>query len=144
MEKGRESSEGVTLYLDASRSRRRLTVEVSGPRDGWQAVYGLTGWLRERPKWRGGDRIELRVDRPEAVRRAFAVSGAVTSYRQLAEEAGLAWFLPQEWRHGISHLLDWQARVMTALDEDLGAPARSPQGALFARPREAHEPSGEP
>jgi hypothetical protein len=126
------------LWLDASRAGPGLVVEVRGPREGREAVKPLAAWLRRRPKWRGGYTIQLHVPHPEVVRRAFTLPGAVTSYRQLEEEAGLQWFPPWEWQHGISHMYDWLAMTKTALDTYLRERARAPQRDPFAsKPPEA-------
>lgn len=139
MQDVRESSEGVILWLDASRPGPGLTVEVSGPREGRKALKALVGWLRRARKWRGRGQLQLGVGRPAVVSRAFAIPGAVTSYRQLEEEAAFQWFLPWEWRHGISHLEDWLTGIQSALHTHLRSRARVPQRDLFAGTRRRHE-----
>ncbi|MFI5338915.1 MAG: hypothetical protein ACHQ7N_03650 [Candidatus Methylomirabilales bacterium] len=132
MQDPRNSNRPVILWLDASRPGPGLTVEVSGPREGREAVKPLAAWLRRARKWRGGGQVQLGVAQPAVVFRAFAIPGAVTSYRQLEEEAGFHWFLPWEWRHGILQLQEWVATTDTALDRHLRGRARVAQRHLFA------------
>ncbi len=118
----------VVLRIECYGMPRRVGVEARGAPDAIQAVEPFVHWLRRRRIWPGEGRVEITIARPDVIQKAFTEPGAITSYDQLKERAGLTWFFPSEWRGGALHLFDWQVQIRVRLTLELQRRALRAQG----------------
>lgn len=102
---------------------QRVLVDVGGEDQERQDVAPLVAFLRRQRLWSGGDRIELRVNYPEAIREAFRPGTLPITAEQLEDEAAVLWFFPQEWRVPLP-LFEWRVEVRERLTNHLAILAR--------------------
>jgi len=124
----------VTIGLSCDYGLQRVLVEAGGEDQERQDVAPMVAFLRRQRLWPGGDRIELRVNYPRAIREAFRPGALPVTGEQLENEAAVLWFFPQEWRVPLP-LFEWRVEVRKQLTNHLAILAREHPELRFDAPR---------
>jgi hypothetical protein len=119
----------VRLRLACDPGLRRVTVEPVGDRDEIRTVTPLTRFLRAQPPWAGPGHLEIHVNYPNGVRRAFVPGTSFRSVEELEDAAAIVWHDVE----GGSVLLEWQRRTRGALTQELRRLSREQPDLPFDR-----------
>ena len=115
------------LYIERAHLGRGLHVEVQATGAARRALGALAAFLRTLPLWAGGTgALIMSIADTTIIGEAFRPGTQLTSWMDIEALAGIAWFLPDEFRGGELRRAEWLAIIRPRMDEHLRQLAKEP------------------